>query len=85
MLNAARIGVCSVLDTDAPDWPDCRDALCFLVFGVQEDGPKSVPLVNHNWAPPPCFFVSIDSRGFRSCVNRLESTLAGSCVNVDSK
>src|SRR5260370_21434657 len=24
-------------------------------------------LVNHNWPPPPCFFISVDSKGTLSC------------------
>jgi hypothetical protein len=35
--------------------------------------------------PPPAFFVSVDSEGFRLVVSCLESTLAGLFVSVASK
>ena len=42
-------------------------------------------LVNHKTPTSPRFFVSVDSKRFSHCVTRLESTVAGSFVNVDSK
>ncbi len=42
-------------------------------------------LVNNNCAPSPCFFVSVASKGFRSSVNPLESTLVDARVSVASK
>ena len=43
-------------------------------------------LVNHNNTQPlPMFFVSVASKGLMLHVSGLESTLAGSCVSVDSK
>jgi hypothetical protein len=38
---------------------------------------QAVELVNHNRPPPPCFFVSVDSKELRFCVSLLDATLAG--------
>jgi hypothetical protein len=42
-------------------------------------------LVNHNCHPSPLFFISVASKGLNVYVSRLESTLAGISISVDSK